>query len=174
MNIFERAKNFLHHELIVNVVDIFVLPSITEIFRNNFGPEFPHFADLFRKTQLYFINADPLFEYPRPLMPNVIYVGGLTMENPEPLDSKWEQLISTERAKNHGVIIFSLGTVAKTEAMPMQMKKAFLDAFKRFPHQVIWRIEGKLPDMHEASNVHVTDWIPQKDLLGRFYTLPLP
>jgi glucuronosyltransferase len=102
-------------------------------------------------------------------MPNAIYVGGLTMDQPEPLDSKWEQLISTERANTHGVVVFSLGTIAKTETMPMAMKEAFLAAFKRLPHQVIWRVEGQLPDMVDASNVHVTDWIPQKDLLGSFH-----
>lgn len=67
-------------------------------------------------------------------------------------------------AKN-GAIYFSLGTNVNGSTMPIEKKKAFLDAFAELPQRVLWKwesgvIEGK-PD-----NVFVSKWFPQQDILG--------
>lgn len=54
--------------------------------------------------------------------------------------------------------------------MPREMKQAFVDAVKAFPHiQFIWKYEEpedgiieKLPNLYTAA------WLPQPDILGMF------
>lgn len=43
---------------------------------------------------------------------------------------------------------------------------AFINAFKRIPQKVILRLEGDTSFAKNIPNIHVADWLPQKDLLG--------
>jgi len=94
----------------------------------------------------------------------VIDIGGLTMKKAEPLSEEWEQIM--DKAPNEGVVIFSLGSVANTSTMPQEIRMAFLNAFKRFPHLFIWRFEGEFPEAKSTKNVLLSKWLPQKDLLA--------
>lgn len=82
----ERVKNFLVTTTVHTLFQFGIVRVYNSIFHEQYGPTFPTFNELLYKTQLYFINSDPMFEYPRPVTPNVIYVGGLTMKNAEPLN----------------------------------------------------------------------------------------
>jgi len=53
---------------------------------SRYGPEFPSYNQLLHSTQLHFINSDPFFEPARPILHKMIYVGGLTMQDSQPLD----------------------------------------------------------------------------------------
>ena len=97
------------------------------IFCLSFGWNFPSISDLIRQSQLYFINADPFFEYPRPQMPNNVFVGGLAniLESnfhEEELGEEWVQLLNNSLANEFGVVVFSLGTLARTDLMPLEHK----------------------------------------------------
>uniref|UniRef100_A0A914XF58 glucuronosyltransferase n=1 Tax=Plectus sambesii TaxID=2011161 RepID=A0A914XF58_9BILA len=141
----------------------YVPATMSAVFRQKAGPDFPAVTDLFRETQLYFINADPFFEYPRPIQHNIIYVGGLTMQQPEPLDDHWQKVMN--ESSENGVVIFSMGSVASTKDMPMEMKNAIINAFSHFPqYTFLVRMEGELPKL--SDNIQIVDWIPQKDLLA--------
>lgn len=85
LSLWDRLKNTLVSGLVFGLFQYGVVHTYTEIFRNRFGHDFPHYDEILRKTQLYFANVDPTFEYARPVSRNVISVGGLTMEKPEKL-----------------------------------------------------------------------------------------
>jgi len=110
------------------------------------------------------VNTDPNFEYARPVSPNVISVGGLTMKKPEPLKEEWQKLM--DNAPKEGAVVFSFGTIANTSSMPQHIRLAFLNAFKRLPQLFIWRFEGKFPEAKSVKNVHLAKWLPQKDLMA--------
>jgi hypothetical protein len=42
------------------------------------------------------------------------------MEKPEPLNEKWTEFV--EKESRDGIVVFSLGSVANTELMPMDIK----------------------------------------------------
>ncbi len=46
--------------------------------------------------------------------------GGLTMQNAEPLDQQWQKIMN--ESSDNGVVIFSMGSIASTKDMPMEMK----------------------------------------------------
>jgi hypothetical protein len=54
-------------------------------------------------------------------------LGGLTMEKPAPLTGTWRKFIDEE--SRDGIVMFSLGSVAKTEFMPMIKKVAKYNIF---------------------------------------------
>jgi hypothetical protein len=60
------------------------LKHATGLFRRVVAPDFPSMREMMSSTQLFFTNTDIFFEYARPLPPNVIMVGGLTMVKAQP------------------------------------------------------------------------------------------
>ncbi len=43
-----------------------------------------------------------------------------------------------------------------------------MNAFKRFTdYQFIMKLDEKIPETIDASNIHVEKWVPQADLLGK-------
>lgn len=62
-----------------------LLPLLDEISAEIFGPEYPRARDLEYRTQLVLVNTHPAVDFPEPLPPNVIPVGGLQIQEPKPL-----------------------------------------------------------------------------------------
>lgn len=50
-----------------------------------FGPDYPRARDLEYKTQLAFVSTHPAVDFPEPLPPNIIPVGGIQIAPPKPL-----------------------------------------------------------------------------------------
>lgn len=48
--------------------------------------------------------------------------------------------------------------------MPTEYRDAFIEAFRRLPHRVIWKYEGELEGV--SDNVLMKNWLPQQDILG--------
>jgi hypothetical protein len=59
----------------------------TQVFREVVDPKFPDLIELAReKTELVFINSVDMLDFPRPLFHKVIYIGGIGMKDPKPLN----------------------------------------------------------------------------------------
>ena len=67
-----------------------------------------------------------------------------------------------------GVILISFGTVTKSVNMPLEIKKIFLNTFKRFSDiTFLWKYEKDEDKIAEGyANVVTEKWVPQNDLLG--------
>jgi len=135
-------------------------PEVMEKFRR-YG-YFSSTHELMSKSALWLLTKDVVLDYPRPMMPNMISVGGLTVKRSSgqlPRDIK----NFIDGAKK-GIILMTFGSMASSLLAHMVEKFSF--AFQRLDgHRVIWRLKNKdsvkLPD-----NVMISQWLPQNDILA--------
>lgn len=131
-----------------------------------FGPDLPFVGDLERMSVLALVNTHPAFDYPEPLPPNVIAVGGLQVRPPQPLPADLEAFILGAR---EGVVLFALGTNVRSDQLGAAALSDLLTAFGRMPeYRFLWKFETG--DMLAAdavpANVLIRPWLPQNDLLA--------
>ncbi|XP_076012325.1 UDP-glucuronosyltransferase 2A2-like [Genypterus blacodes] len=119
------------------------------------------FYQLMQAADLWLMRVDFVFEFPRPTMPNVIYMGGFQCKPAKPLPQHLEDFIQS--SGEHGVIIMSLGTLIGE--LPQDLADEIAAAFASLPQKVIWRYKGARPATL-GNNTLLVDWIPQSDLLG--------
>ncbi|XP_053533154.1 UDP-glucuronosyltransferase 2A1 isoform X3 [Ictalurus punctatus] len=101
------------------------------------------------------------FEYPRPLLPNFKFVGGLHCKPAKPLPKDMEDFVQS--SGDDGIVVFSMGSVVKN--LTKEKANTIASALGQIPQKVLWRYTGEKPEAL-ASNTRLYDWIPQNDLLG--------
>ncbi|XP_038574587.1 UDP-glucuronosyltransferase 1A7-like isoform X5 [Micropterus salmoides] len=104
-------------------------------------------------------RIDFALELPRPLMPNIVLVGGINCNARNPLPEDLESWVSGA----HGFIVFTLGTMVSD--LPKEITAVFLEAFRQIPQKVIWRYTGQVSES-VPENVKMMKWVPQNDLLA--------
>ena len=95
----------------------------------------------------------------------MIYIGSLGRTTPsKSLEKKYLDIFDSAK---HGVIYFSLGTVAQSHAMPPHLKTIFLEAFAEFPDiNFIWKYENESHNIAQGyKNIYTFPFLPQNDLL---------
>ncbi|XP_071972480.1 UDP-glucuronosyltransferase 2A2-like isoform X2 [Engystomops pustulosus] len=113
------------------------------------------------KAEIWLIRTYWDFEYPRPLLPNFEFVGGLHCKPPKPLPEDMEKI--AQSSGEHGIVVFSLGSMVKN--LTDERSNVIASALSQLPQKVIWRYSGKRPATL-GENTVLYDWIPQNDLLG--------
>ena len=122
--------------------------------------------DIVRKTQIFFVNQDPILSYPIPITPNVVLVGGLTSHPAKPLPNDLETFANSSK---NGLILVSFGSLARH--LPDEISVKMADAFKLLPgHNFIWRYSGKMATSL-PNNIKQVKWLPQNDILGHERTV---
>ncbi|XP_028987519.1 UDP-glucuronosyltransferase 1A1-like [Betta splendens] len=116
-------------------------------------------AQILSDTDIWLLRFDFTLDFPRPLMPNFVIVGGINCKVRHPLPEDLESWVSGE----HGFVVFTLGTMVSD--MPEERTSVFLEAFSQIPQKVIWRYTGQLPGK-VPENVKIMKWVPQNDLLA--------
>lgn len=72
-----------------------------------------------------------------------------------------------EDSGDAGFIYVSMGSSVKAANMPEYLRRMFMLVFKQLPQRVLWKWEGdNMIDL--PSNVMLSKWLPQQDLLGTF------
>lgn len=106
------------------------------------------------------MHVDFTFEFPRPTMPNVVYIGGFQGKPSKPLPSEFEEFV---QSSGEHVIVVTLGTLLSD--LGSELTKSFASAFASLPQKVVWRHVGKRPATL-GNNTMLVEWLPQNDLLG--------
>uniref|UniRef100_A0A4W5REH4 UDP glucuronosyltransferase 5 family, polypeptide F1 n=1 Tax=Hucho hucho TaxID=62062 RepID=A0A4W5REH4_9TELE len=148
MSFFERVLNFIVYVTRQYLYRQTMGPHYSALVSRYFGPEVDYFS-LFQAADLWLMRVDFVFEFPRPTMPNVIYMGGFQCKPAKPLPQELEEFVQS--SGEHGVIIMSLGTLIGQ--LPHDIADEIAAAFAQLPQKVIWRYKGDRP-------------MPQNDLLG--------
>uniref|UniRef100_A0A673B539 UDP-glucuronosyltransferase n=1 Tax=Sphaeramia orbicularis TaxID=375764 RepID=A0A673B539_9TELE len=116
-------------------------------------------AEVLSDSDIWLMRFDFTLEFPRPLMPNMVLVGGINCNVRNPLPEDLEPWVSGQ----HGFVVFTFGSMVSE--LPRETAAVFLEAFRQIPQKVIWRYTGPLPD-DIPENVKMMKWVPQNDLLA--------
>lgn len=160
MNFIQRVKNMLFYGLVVFQQRFVVGPSYDALCEKYIegGCDI---TSLFQEADIWLFRTDFVFDFPRPTMPNVIYIGGFQCKPAQPLPADLEDFVQS--AGEHGVIIMTLGTFVN--ALPKEVSDDIAGVFAKMPQKVIWKHKGERPSTL-GNNTLIVDWMPQKDLLG--------
>ncbi|CAG9767021.1 unnamed protein product [Ceutorhynchus assimilis] len=158
MSLFDRIVNTWQY-----IEATYVINSYNEIIdettRDFFGPEMPSLSDLAYNSSLLLMNTHFSIHFARPLVPNVVEVAGLHIEEPQPLNQIKQLKIR--------VIYFSMGSLLAIESFSIDSLQDIFDVFAPLPYKGIWRAKQEaLPkNLNISKNVYFENWVPQLDLL---------
>ncbi|XP_077998198.1 2-hydroxyacylsphingosine 1-beta-galactosyltransferase-like [Glandiceps talaboti] len=126
----------------------------------------PHLSirDMFTDAELFLFCVDLALDFPRPLLPNVIYLGGGYLVRPvRALDKELEDFVQS--SGDDGIVIFSLGTYAVVD--DGEHFRKFVMGLNKLPQKIIAKYDGdKTPEYVDTDKFKLMKWLPQNDLLG--------
>ncbi|XP_047436859.1 UDP-glucuronosyltransferase 2A2-like [Mugil cephalus] len=160
MTFSERVQNVVFYTMRMHLYKQTVGPHYSALTSRYIDPDVSYFS-LFQAADLWLMRVDFVFEFPRPTMPNVVYMGGFQCKPAKPLPQHLEEFVQS--SGEHGVIIMSLGTLIGE--LPPDLAEEIAAAFAKMPQKVIWRYKGERPATL-GNNTLMIDWMPQNDLLG--------
>ena len=144
----------------------FILQRLDKVVQNLFDDSSISLEEIERNASLVLVNSHHSLGYPRPLLPNVIEVGGMHCRPAKTLANVDQEVHSfLSNAFDNNVLYFSLGSHIKSSQMPENVLSKFVNVFNRLPYEVIWKWEGERPS-NLSSNVLTKKWLPQQDILG--------
>ncbi|KAJ8002571.1 hypothetical protein DPEC_G00160290 [Dallia pectoralis] len=135
-------------------------PNYKPVVLRHFGPDVDY-DTFFQVADIWLMRTDFVFDFPRPTMPNIVYVSGFQCSPANPLPPDLERFVQS--SGEHGIIMMTLGTLLAT--LPEEIADEIAAGFAMLPQKVIWRYTGPPPSTL-GNNTLLVDWIPQNDLLG--------
>ncbi|XP_037535942.1 UDP-glucuronosyltransferase 2A2-like, partial [Nematolebias whitei] len=140
MTFSQRVKNFMFfissHIYIWFILDPNYKPFVSRYFGSDV-----HYMELFQAADIWLMRNDFTFEFPRPTMPNIVYISGFQCKPSKPLPQELEDFVQS--SGEHGVIVMTLGTLV--DKLPEDITEDIAAAFAELPQKVIWRYNGKKP-----------------------------
>lgn len=165
LNFKERIEMFIMSFAEILVDKYYLLPKMDAVVRK-VHPGMSYIDDIEREaTKLILLNTQPISDYRQPSLPIVKLVGGAQIRKPKELPAELKAI--ADNAKN-GLVLFSLGTNVRSDALGDERVVKILKAFGRLPkYTFIWKFETKekLP-IDLPKNVHIQSWLPQNDALA--------
>ncbi|CAJ1086676.1 UDP-glucuronosyltransferase 2B20-like [Xyrichtys novacula] len=160
MDFLERTKNLLHYLHNLAQQHFIINPHYSDLLQRHFPPG-SDLMSLQLAADIWLIRTDFVFEFPRPTMPNVVYIGGFQCKEAHPLPAELEDFMQS--SGDHGVVFMSLGTLVS--ALSCETMEAIAAAFARLPQKVLWKFVGEKPSSL-GNNTLLVKWLPQNDVLG--------
>ncbi|XP_029419995.1 UDP-glucuronosyltransferase 1-1 isoform X2 [Nannospalax galili] len=117
--------------------------------------------DLLSSASIWLLRTDFVKDYPRPIMPNIVFLGGMNCLEKKPISQEFEAYVNA--SGEHGIVVFSLGSMVSE--IPEKKAMEIAEALGRIPQTVLWRYTGSRPS-NLAKNTILVKWLPQNDLLG--------
>lgn len=142
------------------------MPGQRETVRKHF-PDSPPLEQLMENVDLILANSHFTTEYPRPMLPNTIPIGGFHLQEKQTLPEDLRSFLDNSK---QGVVYFSLGSNIKTAGLSKQFRDDLIKAFGKLKQNVLWKCEEdnvvRLP-----ANVKIQKWLPQRAVLGNNFLL---
>ncbi|NXA56353.1 UD11 glucuronosyltransferase, partial [Nothocercus julius] len=159
MTFTERVNNFLLGFL--EHIPCYLLYSKYENLAQELLQRDVTLLELFSTASVWLMRYDFIFEYPRPIMPNMFYVGGINCMQKKRLSKEFEAIVNA--SGEHGIVVFSLGSMVSE--IPMHKAIEITKALGTIPQTVLWRYTGEVPP-NLPKNIKLVKWLPQNDLLA--------
>lgn len=160
MDFLGRIKNMLLYLHSLVEQHFIINPAYSELLQKHFPPG-TDLLSLQLAADIWLVRVDFVFEFPRPTMPNVVYIGGFQCQEAKALPAEMEAFMQS--SGEHGVVVMSLGTLVS--ALPREVTEAIAATFAELPQKVVWKFLGEKPSFL-GNNTMLTKWLPQNDLLG--------
>ncbi|XP_056389669.1 UDP-glucuronosyltransferase 1A5-like isoform X1 [Hyla sarda] len=155
----QRVKNFFY-DLMLPFICSMVYSPYQQLARE-FLRRDVSLQEILSHAAIWLMRMDFAFDSPRPVMPNMIFIGGINCAQTKLLNQDFEKLVNS--SGEHGFVVFSLGSMVSE--IPMNKAMDVAEALGSIPQTVIWRYTGKAPS-NLANNTHLVKWLPQNDLLA--------
>ncbi|XP_067373516.1 UDP-glucuronosyltransferase-like isoform X1 [Channa argus] len=155
----QRVKNMFMFFLESYICKI-MYSKFDDLVSRHFG-DITNYKDLISHGAIWLLRYDFAFEWPRPILPNMFFIGGLNCGKKAPLPADLEEFV--DGSGDDGFIVFTLGSMVSN--LPEEKAKQFFDAFRQIPQRVLWRYTG-VPPKDVPKNVRLMKWLPQNDLLA--------
>lgn len=160
MTFLQRVANCIGSVFRTYTMTTISKPAYKPILEKYFGPDVDY-TSFFTDADIWLMRNDFIFEYPRPTMPNVVYMSGFQCKPPKALPADLEEFVQS--SGDHGIVLMSLGTLVSK--LPAHISEEIAAAFAQLPQKVIWRYLGERP-ANLGNNTLLVKWFPQNDLLG--------
>ncbi|GAB0093832.1 hypothetical protein DMENIID0001_090140 [Sergentomyia squamirostris] len=163
MTFMPRLKTFLF-----NIVEKFLMKYMdykeNKYYESVFpSPKYRSYEEMKKNVSLYFANEHFSTSAPRPVIPNVVEVGGLHIKSkPDPLPQNLQEFMD---GAEHGVVFFSLGSNVKSSLLPPEKLDAIIKTFGKLKQRVLFKWEADTLS-NQPKNVMTQKWMPQDDILA--------
>uniref|UniRef100_A0A2M3Z1Z1 UDP-glucuronosyltransferase n=1 Tax=Anopheles braziliensis TaxID=58242 RepID=A0A2M3Z1Z1_9DIPT len=162
MDFSQRLANWITVQSFKLLYSWFNDAAANKLLRERFGEGvIPDVRDLQQRTAMMFVNQHFALSGPKPLSPTVLEIGGVHIQEFQPLDDELQKLLDSA---DHGVIYISWGSMIRAETLPAEKRDAILKALGKFKQLVIWKW-GNDTLTNQPANVHIRKWLPQKEIL---------
>lgn len=135
-------------------------PKMEEIYNEAFpDPDKPDFYTLRKSAiSLVLLNSHISLAGPKPMMSNMIEVGGMHVDlKTKPLPKDMQDFIDSAE---HGVIYFCLGSNVRPKYMHAEKKQAIIKAFSSMKEKVIWKFDDDTLQ-YDKNKIYIAKWMPQ-------------
>ncbi|XP_057599999.1 UDP-glucuronosyltransferase 1A3-like isoform X3 [Hippopotamus amphibius kiboko] len=159
MTFFQRVRNMLYPLSLMYICRVSFTPyarMASELLQREVS-----LVDIFGSASMWLFRGDFVMDYPRPIMPNMVFIGGINCAHRRPLSQEFEAYVNA--SGEHGIVVFSLGSMVSE--IPEQKAMEIADALGKIPQTVLWRYTGT-PPPNLVKNTKLVKWLPQNDLLG--------
>uniref|UniRef100_A0AC34FJV9 Glucuronosyltransferase n=1 Tax=Panagrolaimus sp. ES5 TaxID=591445 RepID=A0AC34FJV9_9BILA len=111
-----------------------------------------------------FSNAEEHLDFPRPTSYKVVNIGGFNLNEGQPLDEKFYNMINSASK----IVFVSFGSVTHCSLMPQSLKESLFEMFQTFPqYTFLWRHnKPEAENLHGLKNVYLEEWFPQQQILA--------
>ncbi|GMS94290.1 hypothetical protein PENTCL1PPCAC_16465, partial [Pristionchus entomophagus] len=163
MTFFQRAENVFNF-FVYQHFNFQPTERYQKVFDESF-PGFPNIVGLMASNSFFFLNSDPLVDFPRPSAARMIDLGGIAVSNDlKALVKKWSSIFDLRPR----TVFLSFGTFAQAWAMPEEYKETIRSAFRAFP-EVTFILKYEKPEHNVTQgipNVIESTWVPQREMLN--------
>lgn len=129
-------------------------------------PKSPSLEEITKNISLVLLNAHPITEVARPLVPGIINIAGFHVKKPKKLPKDLQEIM--DNAKD-GVILFSFGSYLDPRMIPHEKLQEIIHVLAKRKETVLWKFGGELAE--KPKNVFLSKWLPQQDILGKLLFL---
>ncbi|XP_051896232.1 UDP-glucuronosyltransferase 2A1-like [Pristis pectinata] len=84
MSFLQRMQNVIQSLIHLSILELFIYPNYNELCHRYLGPDTDIKTILFG-ADVWLMRVDFVFEFPRPTMPNIVYIGGFQCKPAQPL-----------------------------------------------------------------------------------------
>ncbi|XP_028611225.1 UDP-glucuronosyltransferase 1-2 isoform X2 [Grammomys surdaster] len=159
MSFLQRVKNMLYPLTLKYICHVSTTPY--EHLASELLEREVSLVEVLSHASVWLFRGDFVFDYPRPIMPNMVFIGGINCVMKKPLSQEFEAYVNA--SGEHGIVVFSLGSMVSE--IPEKKAMEIAEALGRIPQTVLWRYTGTRPS-NLAKNTILVKWLPQNDLLG--------